>query len=299
MDSSSPQQKSNRSTLWIVLLILSALLNIYQWVNQDTIVTGFEQKVDTLVVERVNIDKELAETRAELEKYRGISSNLDSVLSEADRKISEQEAQIRQITKNSRNSAELAAKLKTQLSDLQELRDEYLTRIDSLITENQKLQAEKQQLTGTVESLSKNLETTVSTASALKAEYLKVTAYKRKSNGTYSVASLAKRTHKLDVCFDILENKIARPGEKTVYLKITEPGGKPIGNKGTGSGTFKSSSGEEMMYASSNTVNYTGERQNICLNFEEQQDKMFPTGTYLIEIFIDGNPAGNTSFVLK
>jgi predicted nucleic acid-binding Zn-ribbon protein len=299
MDASSPQPKSNRSTLWIVLLILSALLNIYQWVNQDTIVTGFEQKVDTLVVERVNIDKELAETRSELEKYRGISANLDSVLSEADRKISEQEQQIRQITKSSRNSAELAAKLKTQLSNLQELRDEYLTRIDSLITENQKLQAEKQQLTGTVESLSKNLETTVSTASALKAEYLKVTAYKRKSNGTYTVASLAKRTHKLDVCFDILENKIARPGDKTVYLKITEPGGKPIGNKGTGSGTFKTSSGEEMMYAASNTINYTGERQNVCLNFEEQQDKMFPTGTYLVEIFIDGNPAGNTSYVLK
>jgi DNA repair ATPase RecN len=255
--------------------------------------------VDTLVVERVNIDKELTETRAELEKYRGISSNLDSLLSEADRKINEQEKHIHEISSSAKNSKDLAAKLKVQLANLQELRDEYLTRIDSLLTENQKLQEEKKQLSGTVESLSKNLETTVSTASALKAEYLKVTAYKRKSNGTYTVASLAKRTHKLDICFDILENKIARAGEKTVYLKITEPGGKPIGNKGTGSGSFKSASGEEMMYASSTTVNYTGDRQNVCLNYEEQQDKMFPSGTYLVEIFIDGNPAGSMSYVLK
>jgi DNA repair exonuclease SbcCD ATPase subunit len=299
MASQEQNQKSNKSTLWIVLLIVSALINVYQWMNRNTIVTAYEQKVDTLVVERVNIEKELSDIKNDLDKYRGMSSNLDSLLHEADEKIAEQEKAIKDISRKSKNASELSAKLKVQLADLQGLRDEYLTRIDSLLTENQKLQAEKKQLSGTVESLSKNLETTVSTASALKAEYLKVTAYKRKSNGTYTVASLAKRTHKMDVCFDILENKIARTGEKTVYLKITEPGGKPIGNKGTGSGSFKTSSGEEMMYAASSTVNYTGARQNVCLNYEEQQDKMFPAGTYLIEIYIDGNLSGSASYALK
>jgi len=150
-----------------------------------------------------------------------------------------------------------------------------------------------------VESLSKNLEATVSTASALKSEYFKVASYKRKNNGNYTVTSLAKRTHKLEICFDILENKIARAGEKTVYLKVTEPGGKPIGNRSTGSGSFKTAGGEEMMYAASATVNYTGERQNLCINYEEQQDKMFPAGTYLIEVYIDGNLSGASSYVLK
>lgn len=281
------------------MLIISALINVYQWMNKNTVVTAYEQKVDTLVVERVNIEKELSDTRTELEKYRGISSNLDSLLNEADKKIAEQEKQIKDISRKSKNATELAAKLKIQLTDLQGLRDEYLTRIDSLLTENQKLQAEKKQLSGTVESLSKNLETTVSTASALKAEYLKVTVYKRKSNGTYTVASLAKKTHKMDVCFDVLENKIARAGEKTIYLKITEPGGKPIGNKSTGSGSFKTAGGEEMMFAASSTVNYTGARQNVCMNYEEQQDKMFPAGTYLIEIYIDGNLSGSSSYTLK
>jgi len=299
MESQEQNQKSNKNTLWIVLLIISALINVYQWMNKNTVVTAYEQKVDTLVVERVNIEKELSDTRTELEKYRGISSNLDSLLNEADKKIAEQEKQIKDISRKSKNATELAAKLKIQLTDLQGLRDEYLTRIDSLLTENQKLQAEKKQLSGTVESLSKNLETTVSTASALKAEYLKVTVYKRKSNGTYTVASLAKKTHKMDVCFDVLENKIARAGEKTIYLKITEPGGKPIGNKSTGSGSFKTAGGEEMMFAASSTVNYTGARQNVCMNYEEQQDKMFPAGTYLIEIYIDGNLSGSSSYTLK
>ena len=45
---------------------------------------------------------------------------------------------------------------------------------------NKQLQTEKEQLTSNVETLSKNLETTVATASVLKAEYIKVTSYKRK-----------------------------------------------------------------------------------------------------------------------
>jgi hypothetical protein len=195
--------------------------------------------------------------------------------------------------------AEMNAKLKKQLRDLQVLRDEYLTRIDSLLTENQKLQAEKKELTGTVETLNKNLESTVNTASVLRAEYIKVNSYKRKGSGSYTATNSARRVHKMEVCFDVLENKIAKAGEKTVYLRITEPGGKPVGNKGTGSGAFKTAGGEDMMYASSNTITYTGAKQNVCLNYEEQQDKMFPVGNYAIEIYIDGNLCGSATYSLK
>jgi chromosome segregation ATPase len=135
---SQEQNQKGKSTIWIVLLIISALINIYQWVNRNTVVTAFEQKVDTLVVERVNIEKELDDTRTELEKYRGISSNLDSLLDEANSKISLQEKQISDIKRNSKSTSEQAAKLKVQLANLQMLRDEYLTRVDSLLTENQR-----------------------------------------------------------------------------------------------------------------------------------------------------------------
>ena len=70
-----------------MLLILSGALNLYQWQNHSTTVNTYEQKVDTLVVERVNVEKELAETKSELEKYRGISANLDSLLNEANAKL--------------------------------------------------------------------------------------------------------------------------------------------------------------------------------------------------------------------
>ena len=55
----------------------------------------------------------------------------------------------------------------------------------------------------------------------------------------------------------------------------------------------------EEEYKVVSTITYTGTKQNVCLNYEEQQDKMFPVGNYLVEIYIDGNLCGSTTYSLK
>lgn len=292
-------QKRSKGTLWIVLLLISAILNIYQWRNHTTTINSYEEKVDTLIIERVNVEKELSETKSELNKYQGISANLDSLLNEANGKITDMEARIKTITRSNKNAVAMNEDLKKQLADLQTLRDEYLNKIDSLLTANKQLTEEKQQLTSTVENLSKNLESTVNTASVLKAEYFKTQSFKRKGSGKFTETSLAKRTHKMNICFDLLDNKIAKTGERTIYVKITEPGGKVMGNRSEGSNSFKMANGEETLYTASTTVDYSGSKQNICIPYEEQADKMFPPGTYLIEAYVDGNLAGASSYVMK
>ena len=299
METQNQDNKGKKGMLWIILLLLSVGLNIYQWQNHSTAINTYEQKVDTLVVERVNVEKELSETRAELEKYRGISANLDSLLNEAQAKIDAQAKKIRTLGSQEKNIKVLNEQMKQQLADLQTLRDDYLGRIDSLLMINKQLATEKEQLTGQNQSLSKNLETTVATASVLKSEYIKVHSYKRRGSGKFVETAIAKRTHKLEVCFDILDNKITKQGEKTVYLKITEPGGKPIGNRGTGSGSFTTATGEEIMYAASVNITFDGAKQNLCMNYEEQEDKKFAPGTYMIEVYIDGNLSGAGSYVLR
>ena len=299
MENQNQDQGKKKGTIWIVLLILSAVLNIFQWKNHESSVNTFESRVDTLVVEKVNVEKELMDTKTELEKYRGISANLDSLLNEAQAKVDIQAKKIRSLGANEKNIKSLNEKMKQQLADLQMLRDEYLTRIDSLLMANKQLVSEKEQLTSTNQNLTKNLETTVATASVLKSEYFKVQMFKRKSNGKYTETALAKRTNKLTICFDVLDNKIAKTGDKTVYLKITEPGGKAVGNRSTGSNSFKTASGEEIMYATTANINYTGVKQNVCMDYEEQGDKMFQPGTYMIEVYVDGNLSGAGSVSLR
>ncbi|MBK5286609.1 MAG: hypothetical protein JJE25_14540, partial [Bacteroidia bacterium] len=256
-------------------------------------------RVDTLVIERINVEKELDETRNELNNYKGMNSQLDSLLADANKKVDERDSRIRKLIKTEKSGTELNNKLKAELDELRKMREEYLSKIDSLLVSNQMLKAEKEQLSTSVKSLTKNLETTVSTASVLASEYFKVATYKKKSENKYTTTALAKRTNKVEVCFDILENKIAKAGEKNVYLRILTPDGKVMGDKGTGSASFKKGgSGEDVMYSSTVPITFANAKQNVCLNYEEAE-RIYPKGTYNIEIYVDGNMSGTTTFSLK
>jgi predicted nucleic acid-binding Zn-ribbon protein len=297
METNTPAKKSN--TPLIVLLVLSVLINIYQWWKHSETITVYEKQVDTLIIERINIDKELADTRNDLTNYKGMNSQLDSMLGTANDRIDVQEKRIKELVKQEKNATTLNSKLKAELEQLRALREEYLGKIDSLLVANQVLTSEKAQLTTSVQSLTKNLEATTNTASMLAAEYFKVTPYKKKSNDKYTETAMAKRTNKVEVCFDLLENKIAKPGDKNVYLRIVNPEGKVMGERATGSGTFKKNgTEEEVMYSVMQTVAYTNAKQNICMNYEEAE-RIYPKGVYTAEIYTDGNMSGATTFTLK
>ena len=299
MENNPQSEKKNKNTMWLVLLAVSVLLNIYQWRKQSNTVTVYEQRVDTLVIERVNVEKELSDTRSELNNYKGMNAQLDSLLADANTKVEAQDKRIKSLIKKEKSAAELNTKLKAELDELRAMREEYLGKIDSLLVANQMLKAETEQLSTSVKSLTKNLESTVNTASVLAAEYFKTTSYKKKGDGKYTTTALAKRTNKVDVCFDVLENKIAKAGSKNVYLRILTPDGKVMGERGTGSGTFKrGGSGEDIMYSSTARFDYTNAKQNICVGYEEAE-RIYPKGTYNVEVYVDGNMSGTTTFSLK
>ncbi|MFM9051623.1 MAG: hypothetical protein ACKOKF_04780 [Bacteroidota bacterium] len=297
MENNQQGQKSNK--LWLVLFLLSAGLNIYLWMNKETEVNTLEVRVDEMQVDSVNFENEIAAAKAEINSYQGKNAELDSLLKEANAKIDEQAKKMKGVSGQ-------RDKLKKQLAELQALVQDYLNRIDSLIVANDSLKgantelvSEKQKLTYNVATLSKDLESTVQTASALKAEYIKISTFKRRDNGKYVVTPLAKRTHKMEVCFDIMDNKIAKSGNRNVYVCITEPGGKTIGNRSTGSGEFTTKSGDSRLYTAVSSIDYTGTKRNVCISHEEKDDKKFAPGTYLVEVYVDKELAGAGSAILK
>jgi hypothetical protein len=167
------------------------------------------------------------------------------------------------------------------------------------MVENQRLRLDSASLATNVESLTKNLQSTVATASVLKAEYIKISTFKKKGSGKYVTTALAKRTNKIETCFSILENKIAKTGDKNIYLRIVEPGGKVLGSGNSGSSTFKvNGSGEEMLYSASKISNYNNDRVDLCMDFEQEERNLVP-GNYIIEVYIDGTLSGAGSYVLR
>ncbi len=287
-----------KGTIWIILFAASALFNVYQWRNHTTTTEVYEVTKDSLITARVDVEKELGATIEELNKYKGINEHLDSLLAEANGKIDEQKARIQKLIRSEGNSASLNKKLAVELETLKKLRDEYLDKIDALMVENQRLKQDSTNLAGNVETLTKNLEATVNTASVLKSEYFKIASYKKRNNGKFTTTVMSKRTNKLDVCFTLLGNAIAKGGEKNVYLRIVEPGGKVMGNRSAGSNSFKMANGEEVMFTNTVTVNYENKNMDQCIAYEESE-RVFTPGTYVVEVYVDGNLSGASSYVLR
>lgn len=299
MENTTNSPKQGNSKILLVLLILSLIANVWQWSGKNTMKESYTEQMDSLITARVDVEKELNETYAELNQYKGINGRLDSLLLEANVKIDEQKSLIQKLKSSEKNSAALNKKLEAQIKELQALRDQYLEKIDALLIENAQLKKDKEDMSSTIATLNKDLESTVNTASVLKAEYMNAKAYKKRSNEKYVETLMARRTNKLELCFSLLENKIAKAGSRNVYLRIIEPGGNVLGNRSGGSSSFrKSGTSEELLYTTSKTVDYKNEKADLCLDFEEA-DRVFTAGTYLMEVYVDGTLSGATSVKLQ
>jgi uncharacterized protein YeeX (DUF496 family) len=293
------EQQNGKNKLLLLALIISLGLNIYQWTNSRSVHEQNVVKIDSLITSRLDVEKMLNDTYSELNQYKGINSKLDSLLLEANSKVDEQKERIQLLIKNEKNQEVRNKKLQTELAELVKLRDEYLEQIDSLLVENEKLKKEKDDLSSTVASLTENLENTVNAASVLKSEYFTVTALRKRSNDKFIPTAMAKRTTKLEACFTILENTIAHEGQRTLYLRIVEPGGKVLGNRSEGSNTFlKSGTEENLLFTNSKMIEYKKEKMDICLDWSDALTP-FVSGTYMLEVYIDGTLSGATSITLR
>ncbi len=295
------ENKNNRSSIILLLLLLigSVGFNVYQYKNHSTTVVQYSNDVDSLINVRVEVERELASTEMELEKYRGIAGNLDTLLNEANGKIAEKEIAIRKLIANEKNSNKLSKKLKAELAELKELRDDFLDKIDVLMAENKKLKEDNAQLNtalGDVTQQKNMLEQKVTTASQLKAEYVKIVSYKKKNSGKFVESALAKKTNKIEVCLTVMDNKVSVPGEKMLYLRIMSPSAKPL--MAHTRADFKTAEGETIDATASQKINYNGEKQNICLNYENDE-RILESGTYTIEVYIENTLVHSSSYFLR
>lgn len=296
------EKKSNKSAVLFIalLLLISAGFNVYQWRNQTSTVVTYDNRIDSLQTVRIEIERELASTSVELEKYRGMSDTLDGLLNEANAKIEAKERKIRQLIKEEKNSDKLNAELKKELEELRILKDDYLDQIDQLVAENKELKEQNTILQESVGGLKKEKEELVgkvNKASELKVEYVKVAAFKKKGNGKFVESAIAKRTNKLETCFTVMDNAIATPGERMVYVVIKEPTGKVLA--GYSKATFNEAvSGEELIATSSQKMDFTGAKQNLCLSYENDE-RILTSGTYTFMVYIDGTLVGESAYMLK
>jgi len=286
----------------IILLVLVALLtgaNIYQWSNHTTTVVSYDSRIDSMIVVRVQVEKELASTAMELEKYRGISNELDSLLNNATATIKDQEKKIQEIVSRETDLDKQSKILKQELAKLKKMRDDYLEKIDQLVTENKELKERNDSLNREVNNLTdvrRSLESKVRTAAELKVEYLKIQSFKKKGNGKLVESSLAKKTNRIQVCFTVMDNKFASQGDKIVYVVVTEPTGKVLASQSRT--TLNTTDGEEIQATASYQINYNGKKQDVCLSYDTEE-RILTSGNYNVEVYIDGKVVSSMVYLLE
>ncbi len=302
MENTTQNKPANRQrNILLILLLLSLVLNFFQFFRQGRTEEKHAAVVDSMTVDMETVEKELELTKSELEQYRGISNQLDSLLNDANDKIAEQEKKIRALVSKGQKGDKLNAELKKELESLKKLRDELLEKIDQLITENKRLQNEKDSLSGELDnniSVRKGLEARMKVAEQIRVDKVSVKSYKKRAIGGKLVeTSLAKRAVKLDVCFMVLENQVATKGNKRVSLRILNPEKEILA--GTSNAMIvETESGSEIPTTSNKDIDFQGASQDICLAWEDETVTL-KAGEYTIEIYIEGTLVFTSGFSLE
>lgn len=197
------------------------------------------------------------------------------------------------------NAAEIT-RLKKELKTVRAVLRSYVVQIDSLnrlnealTTENKEVKKKYSEATRQINTLAeekKSLNEKVALAAQLDVTNIHVTPKNKRGKETNKV----KNVKKLAVSFTLVKNITAPTGERTLYVRITQPGNEVLSKNA--SDTFKYEN-RELQYSIKKYIEYTGEEQTVTVYWDVEE--YLAAGTYNVYIFADGVMIGSSSFNLK
>jgi predicted nuclease with TOPRIM domain len=300
-----PEKKSGNRT-FAVLSILFAALSAFLGFQLYTL----KNTNDAQVIEMDKVKSDFDATKAELAEvqkaFEGLNTNNKQLQSELDAKREELQDLSAQLEKAKGNES-LVAKLRKEIKSLKDSLQRYVAQIDSLNVVNQQLKEEntvvKTDLAaekGKTDQLSqekKALSEKVALGQKLKIFELFADGVKVKGEKESSTTK-ARRVDKIRACFIIGENRIAKQENITLYMKITGPDGQVLVTSRDDSNMF-SIGGERQYFSAKKTVAYANETMDMCLYFTRKESDKLKDGKYKVDVFIESDQVGSSSFELR
>ncbi len=295
--------KKRRLLFWTIIgLTTTNVITIWLLVNEKSKVANTITISEKIRVEKNTIEVDLLDLQKD---YQNLQTNDAAMQLDIDSKRERIEELIKEAAKH-KGDATIISKLKKETQTLRSIMQSYVRTIDSLNTLNQTLVAEKKtvlkQLGSEKEKQSvlikekDELKSTIAKGSILSCFNISAKAVLYKRGGKKeSETNKARKTEKIKVSFSLGENKIAKAGEKTIYVRIMTPDGKELAKSYDDNCrfNFNQSSG---YFAGRETLNYAN-AELIGVTYCEGQGEYVP-GNYIIEITCDGVVIGNTTLKL-
>jgi chromosome segregation ATPase len=244
---------------------------------------------------------------AMLQEYDKIEVKNEEMQQEIDAKKAEIESllmEVETLSQQKVKDAKAIYKLKKENETLRTIMKGYIHTIDSLNTLNINLKStineKDKQIVNITDDLNKvqnkaqNLEATVKLGSALQTTNMTATAIKVKSNGAQSETNRTNRSDQFKVCFTIIENKIAKAENKTLYMRVIKPNAEELFGANP---VYFQMDKTQATACISRTVNYQNENVDVCIYYPLENEP--DPGTYIVEVYCEGHKIGKTSFALK
>ncbi len=305
METQPEEKKSNNKLLLILLglLLIGNVIFIWLWLQE-------RGRANTVVIEKQNVTVERDNVKADLldlqQQYATLQTNDKTLNADLDAKRAQIADLLEQADKH-KNDAYIISKLKKETETLRKIMQHYIVEIDSLNTMNKTIIAENEKVTSDLNSekdkttkLSKDKEamaSTISLGSVLKAENPTATGVKFRSGGKKEVETTkASRVERIKVSFVLGENKIAKKGSRTVYIRISTPDGKELCKSPDEENTVKFNGGKGF-YVAKQEVSYAND--DVAVQVLCASPNPFISGKYLIDIICDDVIVGQTSITLK
>ena len=279
--------------LVIVILILVAGL-VWLFINLQE-----QKQVNQDMQELAELDKKEMENEYErfTLQYSEMKTqiNNDSIIEQLTREQMRTQQLLEELKQVKASDAREIARLKKELATVRAVLRDYLMQIDSLNRlneslkqENTTVKAELEQRNQQVAGLSHekaSLSEKVAIAAQLDATGIQMQLLNKRGKE----AKKLKDCTQMKVSFTIAKNVTASNGNRTVYVRIQNPGGNTL----SGGGTFAYEN-KNLECSMKKIIEYTGEETPVVTYWNVSQ--MLEAGDYRVSIFADGNMIGSRTF---
>ena len=289
----------NKKILVPLILLILALIAGSAWL----FLSLQEQKqVNQDMQELAELDKQEMENEYErfALQYSEMKTqiNNDSIIQQLTEEQMKTQQLLEELKRVKASDAREIARLKKELATVRAVLRDYVMQIDSLNRLNESLKQENttvkaeleqrnQQVAG-LNSEKASLSQKVAIAAQLDATNISLQLLNKRGKD----AKKLKDCTQMKTSFVITKNVTASNGNRTVYVRIQNPGGNVLG----GGGTFPFEN-RQLEASAKKTIEYTGEETPVTVYWNVSQ--MLEAGEYRVSVFADGHMIGTRSFTFK
>lgn len=263
------KQKRITVVLFVLLILLIGTVCILGWLYFSEKKTT-ENKIEEIKTTTAQKDSIKVELNNLLVQYDNLKTNNDSL----NEQLQIQKTRIRKLIDDINHDKAQITAYKKELGTLRDIMKSYIVQIDSLYNRNKLLAEENKKVRNDFEkSVNENkelseknvdLSSKVEMASVLEARDIAVKTYKSRSRTT----SRAGKVEKIEVCFDIEKNVIAKAGNRNVFIRIARPDELVLANSANDLFSFE---GKDIVYSAMREVEYQNKSTQACIFYDNKQ----------------------------